>query len=126
MLNKTKIFLLAFLLLLGSLTLISKFAHSEESVFNTLSTGRQTVTTAGTRVQLSTNSIPCTRVVITAETDNTGIITVGGSSVVAALATRQGIPLSSGDSLTAYTNNINKIYLDSTVDTDGVTFAYYL
>ena len=51
--------------------------------------GRQVVTTAGTRVQLSASSVHCKRVTICAETDNTGFIVVGGTTVVAALATRR-------------------------------------
>ncbi len=38
-------------------------------------------------------STPCKKVTITAETDNTGIVVIGGSTVVAALGTRQGTPL---------------------------------
>lgn len=87
-----------------------------------LTAGRQTVTTAGTAVQLSSTATPCREVVITAETDNTGIVVVGGSAVVASLSTRKGIPLSAGDSITLEINNLNKVYLDATVSTDGVTY----
>lgn len=85
---------------------------------------RQTVTTAGTRVQLSVASVSCKRVTITAETDNTDYIVVGGSTVVAALATRRGTPLSSGDSITIEIDDLNKVYIDSLVSTEGVTYSY--
>lgn len=84
--------------------------------------GRTIVTTAGTAVELG--AVRCSWVTITAETDNTGIIAVGGSSVVAALATRRGIPLAPGDSVTLPVAHLSQVFIDSTVSTDGVTFAY--
>lgn len=100
-------------------------SYADAVVYESIGIGRQTVTTAGTRVQLNATSTSCTRIVITAETDNTGIITVGGASVVGALATREGTPLAAGDSVTLYVNNLNKVYIDSTVDSDGVSYVYY-
>ena len=85
--------------------------------------GRQTVTTAATRVQLSTASIPCKEIVITAETDNTDYVVVGGDTVVAALATRRGTPLSAGQSLVLDISDANLVYLDAMVDTEGVTYV---
>jgi hypothetical protein len=85
---------------------------------------RKVVTTAGTRVALA-SSTACKQVVITAETDNTGIIVVGGSTVVASLATRRGIPLYPGDTISLEIDNLADVNLDSTVNGDGVTFAYF-
>lgn len=89
----------------------------------TIADGRTTVTTAGTRVALAA-STACKQVAITAETDNTGLIVVGGATVVAALATRRGIPLSPGDTMTLDIDNLADLYIDSTVNTDGVTYIY--
>jgi hypothetical protein len=88
-----------------------------------LACGRQTVTTGGTAVALSTTSNPCIQLEITAETDNTGLVVVGDSTVVAALATRKGTPLNAGDTLTLYSVDLKDVYLDATVNTDGVTFT---
>jgi hypothetical protein len=88
-----------------------------------ISDGRKVVAAAATAEALAA-STPCKRVVITAETDNTGVIVVGGSTVVAALGTRRGSPLSAGDSVTIVTNNLANIYLDTTVNGDGVTYHY--
>lgn len=85
--------------------------------------GRKTVTTAGTAERLAA-ATKATQVVITAETDNTGIICVGGSTVVAALATRRGTPLSLGDTVTLPCVDLSDIWLDTTVDGDGATFTY--
>jgi len=87
--------------------------------------GRTVVTTAGTRVALA-SSTACKEVVITAETDNTGIVVVGAAAtVVAAVATRRGVPLSAGDSIALQTDNLADIGLDSTVSTDGVTYVAF-
>lgn len=94
-------------------------------IYETITDGRKEVATAGTRVALAAASTPCKFVVITAETNNTGLIVVGGSTVVAAEATRQGTPLNAGDHFGFPIDNLTKVYIDSTIDTDGVTFNYY-
>lgn len=88
-----------------------------------ISDDRKVVATAGTREALAA-STPAKYVVITAETDNTGVVVVGGTTVVAALATRRGTPLDPGDTLTLEVDNLNDVNLDSTVSGDGVTFTY--
>lgn len=85
--------------------------------------GRRTVTTAGTAVQLSGTSTAIKRVTIAAETDNTNYIVVGASTVVAALATRRGIPLGPGDTITLRVDNLTDVWLNSLVDGEGVTFT---
>ena len=87
--------------------------------------GRKVVTTAGTRVDLNASQA-AKQVILTAETDNTGLVVVGAAAtVVAAIATRRGIPLAAGDSLTLEIDNLADIGLDSTVSGDGVTFVYF-
>ena len=112
----------------GSFTLVSPsnpFPVSVTSANTTVTDGRTVVTTAGTRVALA-SSTACKEVVITAETDNTGIVVVGAAAtVVAALATRRGIPLSAGDSVVMQTDNLADLGLDSTVSTDGVTYVAF-
>ena len=94
--------------------------------FQSISNNRKIVTTAGTRVALVASSTRANWVIITAETDNTGIIVVGGSGVIAALATRQGTPLGVGDSVALLIDDLVDVYIDTTVDGDGVTFTYGL
>lgn len=87
--------------------------------------GRKVVAAAGTAEALaSAVTGGVTEVIITAETDNTGIIVVGDSSVVAALATRKGTPLSASESIVMEATNLDSIYLDTTVSGDGVTYQY--
>ena len=86
--------------------------------------GRKTVTTAGTRVPLSATSVACKKVTVTAMYENTDNVVVGGSTVVAAVLTRQGTPLTPGQSIDISINDLNKIYLDAVVSGEGVTFTY--
>ena len=87
--------------------------------------GRKIVAAANAREDLA-GSTACKQVILTAETDNTGLVVVGkNSTVVAAIATRRGIPLAAGDSLTLEIDNLADIGLDSTVSGDGVTFVYF-
>jgi hypothetical protein len=51
-------------------------------------------------------------------------VCVGGSTVIAALATRRGIPLYPGDSVTLIVNDLAIVYIDAMVATEGVTFLY--
>lgn len=92
--------------------------------YNSIKSNRKVVASAGTAVALG-GDVPCQKIEIMAETDNTDYVVVGGSDVVAALATRKGIPLIAGQSITLYVNNLSKVYLDAIVNTEGVTYTYY-
>jgi hypothetical protein len=85
--------------------------------------GRITVTTAGTRVPLAA-STPAKWVIASAELDNTGVVVIGGATVVAALATRRGVPLAAGESIMLPIDNLADVFIDATVSTEGVTFVY--
>jgi len=92
--------------------------------------GNGSVTTAGTAVQLP--DVSCRRAKITcsewngdsANCPNGGIIVVGGSSVVAALATRRGVPLYPTQSEWFKISNLNLLYIDS-VD-NGAKYHYLI
>ena len=59
------------------------------------------------------------------KTNNTNIITYGGSDVVAALATRKGVPLFTGQmSNVIKITNTNLIFIDAITDTEGVTYVF--
>lgn len=86
--------------------------------------GRQSVTTAGSRVQLSTSSVACKRVVVQALETNTGTVVVGGATVVAAAGSRQGYAIYPTQSVLLTVSNLNLIYLDSTANGDVVHYIY--
>lgn len=85
--------------------------------------GRKVVATAGTAERLA-SATRCRSVAITAETDNTGVVVVGGSTVVAALATRRGVPLEAGQSVSFDVNDLSSVWLDVTVNGEGVSFLF--
>lgn len=89
--------------------------------------GTQTVTTLGTRVQLHADR-PCKRVWVQSHEDNGaltngGLVTVGGSGVVAASASRSGRALYPTNGEWFEINNLNLLWIDS-VD-DGAKVHYY-
>jgi len=94
-----------------------------EAIATSLGDGRQTVSTAGSAVALA-GATTIKEVTITAEEDNTGTIVVGGSTVVAALGTRRGAPIEAGDSITLKVDDLAEVYIDTTVNGDGVTYLY--
>lgn len=86
--------------------------------------GVTTVTTAGTDVVLA-GSTACKRAIIQSQTDNTGLIAVGASGVDATVATGTGIILYPGDSIEIDIDNLADIYIDSTVNGEGVRYTYF-
>jgi hypothetical protein len=87
--------------------------------------GRRTVTAAGTAVQLTSTDTPCRLITFQAERDNTGYVAIGASTVVAAQGSERGINLAAGDAVDIYVNNLTQVYVDSTVNGDGVAYVYY-
>lgn len=85
--------------------------------------GNKTVTAAGTAVKLSTDTISCKIVVITALLSNTGLISVGGSTTTPS-GTIRGDILAAGDSTVVSIDDISKVYINSTVNSEGVSFRY--
>lgn len=92
-------------------------------LYTSISGGRKIVTTNGTAVVLAA-STACKEVTITAESNNTEEVTYGGTNVVGALLTRVGTPLEPGASQTIRIDNLSKIWIDSIVNGEGVTYTY--
>ena len=82
--------------------------------------GSTTVTVAGTRVQLSTTSTPCKKVLITAKGANTGNMYVGGSTIASGRG-KQLVPL---QDVEIEIDNLNKIYIDASVGGEGCDYVY--
>ncbi len=91
----------------------------------TVGHGHKEVTTAGTDVVLA-GSTPCKRVTIQAYLANTGKIAVGGSGVDASatIGTGTGALLSAGESISFDIANLDAIYIDSTINGEGVRYIY--
>jgi hypothetical protein len=91
---------------------------TQETPATTIYNGKKVVTTAGTRVAL-TSSQAVKSVTIKALVANTGIIYVGDGAVAAA----NGYALSAGDTISLDIANLATINLDSSVSGEGVTFV---
>ena len=75
------------------------------------------VTTAGARVQLP--AYACREVTIVAKAANTGTIYVGGADVA---STVYGVALLKNDSITLAVSNTNLLYIDASVNGEGVSY----
>ncbi len=91
------------------------------SNFSTITAGTKNVTTAGTRLTLVATSAPAKHVFIQAKRANTGFIYVGGVTI----ASTNGISLSAGDVIDFPITDLIAVYLDSSVNGEGVTFSYF-
>jgi hypothetical protein len=88
-------------------------------VSTTLGDGSKNVTTAGSAVALA-SSTACDWVTITAKLANTGVIYVGGASISATT----GTPLYSLDTVKIPVSNLSAVYINSSVNGEGVTYTY--
>lgn len=86
--------------------------------------GVTTVTTAGTDVALASTTA-ARRVTIQAQTDNTGLIAVGATGVDATESTGTGVILYPGDSIDVDCSDLDEVFIDSTVNGEGVRYIYY-
>lgn len=90
----------------------------------TLYTGSRTVTTSGTRVQLSTSNRLCNWFIVQAKPGNTEPIYVGNSSVTTSntpgVAKGWSIMYPATDAENRY--NLKDFYLDAGTSGDGVTY----
>ena len=81
--------------------------------------GNQVVAVAGTRVQLSIVSVTCKGVIIQSLSTNTGLIFIGGITV----SNANGVELTAGESVSVDIDDLNKIYLDASVNGEGIKFT---
>lgn len=104
----------------GNLTLVSTTDPMPVAAApsTSLNSNVTTVTTAGTRVQTASNA--CKSVTVKAKLANTGIIYVGGSGVTSA----NGFQLAAGDTVSFDISNTNLIYIDSSVNGEGISFVF--
>ncbi len=90
--------------------------------------GNQTIAAAGTRVRLAEQATTTIKsIIVQALSNNTGVVVVGGSDVVAAVGahgapTQKGIALTAGQSVAIDTDDVADVYLDATVSGDGVAW----
>ena len=90
------------------------------SVSEVFGSGQKSVTTAGTRVQLSSVSYLIHSITIKAKSGNTGSIYVGASDVIST----NGFILAAGEGISLDVDNLNDIWLDSSVNGEGVSYFF--
>lgn len=88
-----------------------------------LKTSGKNVTTAGTAVSLVAATTPCREVLIQAKRTNTGVIFIGPSSVLNNYT--NGVYLEKGDSVRFFCTDLLELYVNSTVNGEGVTYLYW-
>jgi len=87
--------------------------------------GRAVCTTAGTANVIVTTNVPCSWVIIQAETDNAGNVMIGDSSVdITDTSQTNGIILDAGESITLPISDLGELYIDSGTSGDGITYLY--
>jgi len=89
------------------------------SLPDTIYNGHVTVTTAGSAVSISSSSITLKKgITIKANTNNTGNIFVGNSSV----DNTNGIEIEPGESIDISIDDLNKVYIDANNNNDGISY----
>lgn len=94
------------------------------STSSTITAGNKTVTTAGTSETLA-GSTACTKVIIQAFTSNTDYVAVGGSPLFPNV-TGTGIVLGAGDSTEIEIANLESVWVDAKVSSEGMRFVYFV
>jgi len=87
-----------------------------------LNGGRKVTVTAGTPVRIISTKLPCSGVLFQALRSNTGIVAVGGSDVSVVAGAETSPSLVPGQTILLPVNNLNFVYLDSSVNGEGVTY----
>jgi hypothetical protein len=103
----------------GPYSFVQRLDHNTTGIGH----GVKTVTTAGTDVVLAA-STAAKWVTVQSQTDNTGMIAVGASGVDATVATGTGVLLAAGESITMPVDNLADVFIDSTVNGEGVRYTY--
>lgn len=89
----------------------------------TIGDGFKLIPTAGTRVALASSTVS-KRATVCSHASNTGVVAVGGTTVVAALASQQGVALNAGDCYSLSIDNLSDINVDTTISGSTATFTY--
>lgn len=88
--------------------------------------GRKTVSVAGNAEALIATETPCRNIHITALEQNKDIVVVGSVGVSAGTdATRTGVAIQGGETIVIEIDDVSKVYIDSVVSGEGVSFVYY-
>jgi hypothetical protein len=93
--------------------------------YSSIADGRKATTTAGTAVALLSSATPCRLVRVKAFTDNSDMVAVGASTVLAAAGSARGLMLAPGEEVEIRIDDVSKLYVDSRVNAEGVGYVYH-
>lgn len=94
--------------------------------YTTVVSGRKAVASAATAEKLVAATTACKRVSVAADLGNTNPVVVGGSTVVAANGSQNGIILVPGNApVDIAIDDVSKLYVDAQTNGDAVCFVYY-
>jgi len=89
--------------------------------------GRKAIAAAATAEPLVAVTTACYRVDVSADLGNTTPIVIGGSGVVAASGSMEGVVLTPGNPpYTILTDDVSKVYADVQTNGDAACFTYYV
>jgi hypothetical protein len=97
----------------------------KEYSYSNLGDGLQLVASAGTAEALAAAATPCRLIVVSARPENTDVVVVGASTVVAAAGTRRGISLVPGQSVSLHVKDVSSLFVDAVVSGEGVSYVYF-
>lgn len=110
----------------GAVTVSGTIADSNNAPFAGGGQGSQSVAAAGTPVALAAVSTLCKLVVVTARSGNTKNIAYGWSNAVRATAgTEIGGVLTPGVSVALPATDLHNLFIDATVNGEGVSYTYF-
>lgn len=95
------------------------------AAFGKIVTGVTDIPSAGTPVQLTTDSTPCMGVWVGGDTGNGSVIYVGDSLVDGVQGQQRGIAVEpAGNSIFIPVNNANLLYFDANTSGDNAVWSY--
>lgn len=111
---------------LASLFLGLLIALQPISLASSRVTGQKTVSAAGTAERLSTISVACGMLIVSADDNNADVVVIGNSDVDASQATRKGLVLFPGQTEPYWSPtsriSLRDVWVDSETNNDGVAF----
>lgn len=96
-----------------------------QASFKVMGDGSAKVATPGTAIQLSSASLGCREVHVSAFAENVGLVVVGSSTVLATAGSRRGRNLAPGETVILRVQDLNLLWIDALNANDGVSYAYF-
>ncbi len=86
---------------------------------------RKVIAATGTAERLEAANHTVSQIIIQAETDNTGLVAIGGPNVDITATSQEGIQLYAGEiAPPLFDIDLYHVWLDAAVNGDGVTYSY--